>query len=617
MVRPSAFWSGLARRSSDGVGGEHDRLEQLVEAGAGLGRDVDEHRVAAVLLGHESVLGELAAGLARVGVGLVDLVHRDHDRHAGGLGVVERLDRLRHDAVVGRDHEHRDVGGLGTTGTHGGERLVTGGVDEGDATLGAVDLGGDLVGTDGLRDATGLLVDDVAVAQRVEQLGLAVVDVTHDGDDRRTRGEILLDALVLAELEAERLQQLAVLFLRRDDLDVVVELLTEDLQDVVVDRLRGGDHLTEVEQHLHQRCRVGTDLVGEVAQRGAAGEPDGLALALADAHAADGGRLHLVEFLTLRALALASTPGRAAGATERALRAAAAATTGTAGTTTGAAEAATGASAAGAAEAATAAAATGTACAGRCTAAAAGAAGAIVGASTGATTGSTRATLAGGGSTGEAGLPGHHRRVGARHAGTSGRAALTGRRRDAARAPAACPDATRTGCCRAGRHRGAGQVAGRPASRPGLVGRRLVSSGRFGRFCGLVDGDLGFRLDDGGLLGHLGNLGDLGWRLDDLRRSFFRRGGLGRLGLGRSLLGRRLLGSLLLALLAQGFAVLLVEAAHDGRLDGGRRGLHVFTHVLQGGQDDLAGDSELLGKLVDSDSHSSPSGVRPEGGSDH
>ena len=123
---------GVGPQVQGRVGGQHDRLEQLVEVELGLGRDVDEHRVAAVLLGHQAVLGELAADLGRVGVGLVDLVDRDHDRHLGGLGVVERLDRLRHHAVVGRDHEDRDVGRLRTTGTHGGERLVTRGVDEGD-----------------------------------------------------------------------------------------------------------------------------------------------------------------------------------------------------------------------------------------------------------------------------------------------------------------------------------------------------------------------------------------------------------------------------------------------------------------------------------------------------
>ena len=86
------------------------------------------------------------------------------------------------------------------------------------ATLVAVDLGRDLVGTDVLGDATGLLVDDVGVAQRVEELGLAVVDVTHDGDDRRADDQVVLVALVLTELEVERLEQLAVLVLGRDDL---------------------------------------------------------------------------------------------------------------------------------------------------------------------------------------------------------------------------------------------------------------------------------------------------------------------------------------------------------------------------------------------------------------
>ena len=167
--------------------------------------------------------------LAGSALWLVDLVDRDHDRHVGRLGVVERLDRLRHDAVVGRDHQDHDVGGLRTTGTHGGERLVTRGVDEGDPALVAVVLGRDLVGADVLGDAAGLLGDDVGVADRVEQLGLAVVDVTHDGHDRRTGDQVVLVALVGTEVDVEGLQQLAVLVLGRDDLDVEVELLAEQL----------------------------------------------------------------------------------------------------------------------------------------------------------------------------------------------------------------------------------------------------------------------------------------------------------------------------------------------------------------------------------------------------
>ena len=138
------------------VRGEQDAFEQPIDVDPALRGDVDEHGVAAVLLGDQSVLGELLAHLGRVGVLLVDLVDRDHDRHLGRLGVVQRLDRLRHDAVVGRDHQDDDVGGLGTTGTHGGERLVTRGVDERDRPVFALVLHVHLVGTDVLGDAAGL-----------------------------------------------------------------------------------------------------------------------------------------------------------------------------------------------------------------------------------------------------------------------------------------------------------------------------------------------------------------------------------------------------------------------------------------------------------------------------
>src|SRR4051812_31518942 len=170
---------GVGTQVQRGVGGEQDGRGQVVETLPGRRGDVDEHRVAAVLLGHQPVLGELLADLGGVGPLLVDLVHRDHDRHLGGLGVVERLHRLGHDAVVGRDHEHDDVGDLRATGTHRGERLVTRGVDEGDRPLVVLQLGDDLVGADVLGDATGLLRHHVGVADRIEELRLAVVDVTH------------------------------------------------------------------------------------------------------------------------------------------------------------------------------------------------------------------------------------------------------------------------------------------------------------------------------------------------------------------------------------------------------------------------------------------------------
>ena len=129
------------------------------------------------------MLQQFGANLLRVGFVLVDLVDRHDDRNTGRLGVVDRFDRLRHHAVVGRNHQDRDVGRLGATGTHGGKGGVAGRVDEGD--LVAVLL--DLIGADMLGDATGFAGHHIGVADGVEQRGLAVVDVTHDGHDRRTR----------------------------------------------------------------------------------------------------------------------------------------------------------------------------------------------------------------------------------------------------------------------------------------------------------------------------------------------------------------------------------------------------------------------------------------------
>ena len=231
---------GLVRvrpQVESGVRGQQHRLEELVDALALERGDRDEHRVAAVLLGHEVVLGELLHDLGRVRTLLVDLVDRHDDRHIRGLRVVERFDRLRHHAVVGGDHEDREVRRLRTTGTHGGERLVTRGVEERDAALGALVLDLDLVGADVLGDAAGLAGDDVGRPDRVEQLRLAVVDVTHDGDDRGPGDEIVVVLLggFGIEVDVEGLEQLAVLVLGRDDLDLVAELLTEDLEGVLVE----------------------------------------------------------------------------------------------------------------------------------------------------------------------------------------------------------------------------------------------------------------------------------------------------------------------------------------------------------------------------------------------
>ena len=62
----------------------------------------------------------------------VHLVDGDDDRHLRRLGVADRLDRLLHDAVIGGDDQHDDVGDIGAARAHRGEGLMARRVDKGD-----------------------------------------------------------------------------------------------------------------------------------------------------------------------------------------------------------------------------------------------------------------------------------------------------------------------------------------------------------------------------------------------------------------------------------------------------------------------------------------------------
>ena len=184
-----------AHRGSIGVGlGFHirvrcqqDGFEQQVDAVASLGADRDQRHLAAVLLDDHAALGQL--GLDPIGLAIrqIGLVERDHDGDFGSLGVVDGLDGLRHDTVVGGHDEDRDIGDLGTASPHRGEGLVAGRIEEDDAS--SVD--GGLARTDVLGDATALAVSHRGLPDAVEQAGLAMIDVTHHGHDRGSLDELV------------------------------------------------------------------------------------------------------------------------------------------------------------------------------------------------------------------------------------------------------------------------------------------------------------------------------------------------------------------------------------------------------------------------------------------
>ena len=109
-----------------------DGFKKLIEIGALQGGNWNFQRLAAHALYHDLVLQQIGAHAIGVRLRFIDLVDGDNHWHAGSFGVIEGFDRLRHDAVIGRDHQHDDVSNFGAARTHGGERLVAGGIDKGD-----------------------------------------------------------------------------------------------------------------------------------------------------------------------------------------------------------------------------------------------------------------------------------------------------------------------------------------------------------------------------------------------------------------------------------------------------------------------------------------------------
>ena len=78
-----------------------------------------------------------------------------------------------------------------------------------------------------------------------------MVDVAHHGDDRRTRLEerVVVILVVVAE---QRLQLELGLLAGLDEQHLGAERLGDELDHLVGERLRAGDHLAGVEEHAHE-----------------------------------------------------------------------------------------------------------------------------------------------------------------------------------------------------------------------------------------------------------------------------------------------------------------------------------------------------------------------------
>ena len=103
--------------------------------------------------------------MIRISARFINLVDSYNDRYYSRFGMIDFLNRLRHDAVICRDDEDGDIRDLGTARAHGRERLMARRIEEYDLLALAVDL----ICTDMLRDTTSLVRLYMRVTDTVEQ----------------------------------------------------------------------------------------------------------------------------------------------------------------------------------------------------------------------------------------------------------------------------------------------------------------------------------------------------------------------------------------------------------------------------------------------------------------
>ena len=216
-------------------------FQQIIEPGLLQSRYFDILHFATHLFDDDFVLEQALTDTLRVSTVLVALVDRNDHRHIGRTGMIDSLDRLRHDAVISSDDEDDDIGHHRTACAHFRESFVARCIEEGDQVTA---LGLHLIGTDMLCNAAGFTSLNIGTAQRIKQRGLAMVDMAHHGYNRRTSLQRFrcIDILVMDDIDVSI----------RNAGDVMAKFGDQQFGRILVDALRQGDGHAHLEQCLHK-----------------------------------------------------------------------------------------------------------------------------------------------------------------------------------------------------------------------------------------------------------------------------------------------------------------------------------------------------------------------------
>ena len=115
----------------------------------------------------------------------------------------------------------------------------------------------DHICTDVLSDTAGFAVSHMSISDRVEQGCLAVINMSHDADDRRTSDHLIL---ILLSFREEFTDDVFLLFLLSDDI-----IFHRDLRCLLKRKLMiYCDHHALHKEILHESCRLHFHSLGQL-----------------------------------------------------------------------------------------------------------------------------------------------------------------------------------------------------------------------------------------------------------------------------------------------------------------------------------------------------------------
>ena len=217
---------------------QQNHFQQVADAGLLMCGNRYHDGVAAPILRNELMLCQLLFNVIRICARTVDFIDSYNDRYLCSLSMVDSLDGLRHYTVICCYNQNCNVGYLCAAGTHSCESLMARGIQEYNLLALVVYL----ISTDVLGNTAGLAGSNVGFADSVQQGGFTMVNVAHNGNNRRTRNAFFRRIVNLWNLGRILFRSLLA--------NLYAEVVADKLCGIEIDILVDGNHYAQHKQSL-------------------------------------------------------------------------------------------------------------------------------------------------------------------------------------------------------------------------------------------------------------------------------------------------------------------------------------------------------------------------------